>query len=180
MDTVDFKAKDIVQAWREHQADMARRGAIGRVLEAIQEPAQAARVMEQAAEAAKLELDRIEAAKRDAESDVAQARKNAAGIVDKAHAQAASILTEADNNREKARDIVINAEVKATELIAKANGEAGTILTGARAEADQIARDHEEKKNRLIELEVDIANAERELAEINSQIDRIVERAKGR
>ncbi len=170
METVDLKAKDVLKAWREHQAEMARREAVGRVLEGIQEPAQAARVMEQAAEAAQLDLDRIEAQKRDAEGDVAQAKAQAEEIVEQAHEKASVILTDATNKDIEARDILTDAEVKATEIIANANGEAGTIITRAKAEADNIKRDVEEAKLRLIEIEVDTGNANNELADLKSEI----------
>lgn len=170
MDAIDLTAKDVIRAWREQQSEVKRQATIARVLEGIQEPAQAARVMEQAAEAARVELERVEAAQRDVESDVKQARAEAGEIIAKAHADADVILTDATNKGIEAGDILADAKVRASEAIANANGEAGQIVTKAKAEADQIKRDSEEAKLALIEIEVDTANAEKELVDLKAEI----------
>lgn len=177
---INLKAKDIVQAWREFQNDEARRKALGRILEAVQEPAQTARAIEQAAEAARLEIDAMESTKRDMAASLKAAEGEAEDIRAKARAEADNILQDATNKANEAKDIKRYAQVEASEIIKKANGEAGTILTQARAEADSIARDYDYKKTQLMTLHVDIGNAEHDLEKLNAEYDRLAELAKRR
>lgn len=145
-----------------------------------QEIAEKRRILEQLdADTVKAKAEAQEARKTRADLEgrggslITSAEASAASIVAKAREEAAAIASVSMKDLEAMKAKIADAKKNAETTITNAQADAKDIVRKARAQAEQVSHEITEKNDYLVILRSETTAAERQLAAVKAEIDRL-------